>query len=79
LEVKAMSTTAGHFAHREGDGIVVDLFWDRRELDDEFRIEVVNEREGTRFVLRPRTGREAIDAFHHPFAAPGGAGRHATR
>jgi hypothetical protein len=61
-------TTVDHFAHRETNGVVVDLFWNRGCLD-EFRVEVVDEREGARFVLHPTTGREAIDAFYHPFAA----------
>jgi hypothetical protein len=65
-----MSTAANHFGHRESDGIVVDLFWDRRELEDEFRVEVVDRRNGARFVLHPTTGREAVQVFHHPFSAP---------
>lgn len=76
-----MATTASHFGHREGDGIIVDLFWDRGELEDEFRIEVVDEREGTHFVLHRATGREAIEAFHHPLAAApkqSGGDRHAN-
>jgi hypothetical protein len=60
--------TVDHFAHRETNGVVVDLFWNRGRLD-EFRVEVVDEREGARFVLHPTTGREAIEAFYHPFAA----------
>jgi hypothetical protein len=52
---------------------VVDLFWDHRDLHDEFRVEVKDRRDGTRFVLYPATGREAIQAFHHPFSsAPAG-------
>jgi hypothetical protein len=58
-----------HFGHREGDGVVVDLFWNRGCLEDEFRVEVVDERGGAQFVLYPTTGREAIQAFYHPFAA----------
>ena len=64
-----MPTTDTHFGHREGDGIVVDLFWDSGSLDDEFRVEVEDRREGARFVLYPTTGREAIQAFYHPFSA----------
>lgn len=60
---------ANHFGHRENDGIVVDLFWDREAFDDEFRVEVVDERGGAEFVLHPTTGTEAIQAFYHPFAA----------
>jgi hypothetical protein len=29
-------TAADQFGHRETDGIVVDLFWNRRNLKDEF-------------------------------------------
>lgn len=64
-----MFTEADHFGHREADGLVVDLFWNRRELEDEFRVEVDDRRGGVRFVLYPTTGREAIQAFYHPFAA----------
>lgn len=62
-------SSAEHFGHRESNGIVVDLFWNRGRLEDEFRVEVVDEREGAHFVLHPTTGTEAIQAFYHPFAA----------
>jgi hypothetical protein len=64
-----MLTAANHFGHRETDGIVVDLFWDRRNLEDEFRVEFNDRREGARLVLHPKTGRDAIQAFYHPFPA----------
>jgi hypothetical protein len=64
---------ASHFGHREGDGIVVDLFWDRGDLEHEFRVEVEDRREGVRVVLYPTTGREALRAFYHPFASVPGA------
>jgi hypothetical protein len=64
-----VSTIANHFGHRETDGIVVDLYWSRAELEDEFRVEVEDRREGSRFVLYPITGEEAIQAFYHPFPA----------
>ena len=60
---------ANHFGHRESDGIVVDLYWNRGELRDEFWVEVVDKRERARFVLYRTTGKEAIQAFHHPFSA----------
>jgi hypothetical protein len=69
--VEQVLTAANHFGHRETDGIIVDLFWDRGNLEDEFRIEVEDRREGARFALHPVTGREAIQAFYHPFAAEG--------
>jgi len=62
-------STADHFGHRESHGVVVDLYWNRGQLDDEFRVEVVDKEEGARFVLHPTTGREAVEAFYHPFAA----------
>ena len=64
-----MSTTDNHFGHRESGGVVVDLFWDRADAGDEFRVEVEDTRLGAGFVLHPLTGREAIEAFHHPYAA----------
>jgi hypothetical protein len=67
-----MTRRTDHFGHREDAGIAVDLFWGRRDLHDEFRVEVKDRRDGTRFVLYPATGREAIQAFHHPFSAPAG-------
>lgn len=61
-------TGSNHFAHREADDVVVDLFWDRNQLEDEFRVEVGDRCAGTRFVLHPLTGEEAMEAFY-PFAA----------
>jgi hypothetical protein len=60
-----------HFGHRESGAVVVDLFWDRRRLENEFRVEVADRRAGTRFVLHPVTGKAAIQAFYHPFATSG--------
>jgi DNA-binding PadR family transcriptional regulator len=57
-----------HFGHREAYGIVVDPFWNRDELEEEFRVEVEDRRDGARFVLSPTTGREALQAFYHPFS-----------
>ena len=74
-------STADHFAHRETDGVVVDVFWNRGLLDDEFRVEVVDEREGGRVVFYATTWSEAIDAYYDPVSvtraalegnAPGG-------
>ena len=63
-----MLTAADHFAHRETGGIVVDLFWNHQGSEDEFQVEVEDTREGIRFVLHPATGKDAIQAFHHPLA-----------
>jgi hypothetical protein len=63
-----MPTTDNHFGHREANGIVVDLFWDRGSAHDDFRVEVEVRRDGTRFVLYPITGSDAIQAFYHPFS-----------
>jgi hypothetical protein len=65
---------ASHFGHRETDGVVVDLFWERRDRE-EFRVEVEDSRAGACFVLHPTTGRDAIQAFYHPFATNAGPGR----
>jgi hypothetical protein len=64
-----MTSAANHFAHRESGGLVIDLFWDPGKLEDEFRVAVEDRWEGVRFVLHPATGREAIEAYHHPFSA----------
>jgi hypothetical protein len=60
---------ANHFGHRESGGLVIDLFWEHGDVEDEFRVEVEDRRIGVRLFLYPSTGREAIQAFHHPFAA----------
>jgi hypothetical protein len=60
-------TAADHFGHRETDDVVVDLFWSRG-VGDDFHVEVEDRRDGARFVLHPTTGREALQAFYHPFA-----------
>jgi hypothetical protein len=49
--VEEMICGTDRFGRREAAGIVVDLFWDRRDLHDEFRVEVKDRRDGTRFVL----------------------------
>jgi hypothetical protein len=68
-EEAQVTGAAHHFGHREAGGVVVDLFWDRGNLESEFRIEVEDRRNGARFVLYPQTGRDAIQAFRHPFGA----------
>jgi hypothetical protein len=70
---EGVPTAADHFGHRDGGGIVVDLFWNRGELKDEFRVEVEDVREGVRFILHATTGREALQAFYHPFSMVGRA------
>jgi hypothetical protein len=62
---------ANHFGHRESCGLVIDLFWEHGDVEDEFRVEVEDKRIGVRLLLYPSTGRDAIRAFHH---APGKAG-----
>jgi hypothetical protein len=62
-------TRANHFGHRESGGLVIDLFWDPGQPEDEFRVTVEDRREGALFVLHPATGREAIEAYYHPFSA----------
>lgn len=57
-------------AHRESDGISVRLWWS--SIDDEIFVHVTNERDGVDFVLNPPK-RDALFAFHHPYAAAGHA------
>jgi hypothetical protein len=68
-------TAANHFGHRETNDVVVDLFWSR-SVGDGFRVEVEDRREHVRFVLRPTTGKGAIQAFYHPFAVARGPLHH---
>jgi hypothetical protein len=63
---------ANHFGHRESGGLVIDLFWERGDVEDQFRVEVEDKGIGVRLFLYPSTGREAIRAFHHPFGAAHG-------
>jgi len=49
-------STADHFGHRESNGIVVDLFWNHGRLEDEFRVEVADEREGNSHRSSPCDG-----------------------
>ena len=53
-------------AHRAGDGIEVLLLWD----SDDTRLKVVvdDRRNGGSFELVADDGRQALDAFYHPFA-----------
>jgi hypothetical protein len=57
-----------HFAHRENDGLTVDLYWEHGPHHDAFRVEVVDSREQQRLTLHPATGKAALDAFYHPFS-----------
>lgn len=62
--------TRDHLMHsRKADGISVDLYWNPDDLENEFQVNVKDERTGSDFILYPLTGIEAIHAFHHPFAA----------
>jgi hypothetical protein len=61
-------------AHRAADGIEVLLIWDRS--DGRLRVVVDDLRDGSSFELLAGDGRQALDAFYHPFAyasARGGA------
>jgi hypothetical protein len=68
-ERHGLSGVTMHFAHREADGLTVDLYWTHGELEDAFRVDVVDRRSDTHFSLHPATGREAVDAYHHPYFA----------
>jgi hypothetical protein len=53
-------------AHRAGDGIEVLLLWDRG--DGRLKVVVDDLRSGGSFELVAGDGRQALDAFYHPFA-----------
>ena len=53
-------------AHRAGDGIEVLLLWDRG--DGRLSVVVDDHRNGGSFELVAGDGRQALDAFYHPFA-----------
>ena len=53
-------------AHRAADGIEVLLLWDSG--DGRLRVVVDDLRDGGSFELLAGDGREALDAFYHPFA-----------
>jgi hypothetical protein len=53
-------------AHRRGDGIDVLLLWDSSE--GRLAVVVDDLRNGGSFELVADDGRQALDAFYHPFA-----------
>ena len=53
-------------AHRAADGIEVLLLWDSG--DGRLRVVVDDLRDGGSFELLAADGRQALDAFYHPFA-----------
>jgi hypothetical protein len=58
-------TQPTELAHRTNDGIDVYLFWN--QPSSHVTIRVVNERTSDGFELEV-DGRDALDAFNHPFA-----------
>jgi hypothetical protein len=53
-------------AHRTSDGLDVLLVWNRG--DDQLKVVVDDLRTGSSFELVAGDGKQALDAFHHPFA-----------
>jgi hypothetical protein len=53
-------------AHRAGDGIEVLLLWNGG--DGQLRVVVDDHRGGSSFELVAGDGKQALDAFYHPFA-----------
>src|SRR5580765_5262051 len=53
-------------AQRADDGVEVRLLWNR--ADGRLTVAVEDSRTGESFVLVAESGKEALDAFHHPFA-----------
>jgi hypothetical protein len=54
---------------RDSDGISVDLYWNPKDPENEFRVEVTDHRTDADFTIYPQTGKEALHAFNHPFVA----------
>ena len=61
----ATITQRTELAHRTSDGIHVCLFWN--QLSSRVTVRVFDERTNDGFELEVE-GREALDAFNHPFA-----------
>jgi hypothetical protein len=61
----ATITQKTELAHRTSDGIHVYLFWN--QLSSRVTVRVFDERTNDGFELEV-DGREALDAFNHPFA-----------
>jgi len=57
---------AVELAAREADGLQIVLVW--RPRDDRLEVVVEDTREGLSFTLAASTGKEALEAYHHPFA-----------
>ena len=53
-------------AQRANDGVEIRLLWNR--ADGRLTISVDDSRTGESFDLAAESGKEALDAFHHPFA-----------
>jgi hypothetical protein len=53
-------------AHRTGDGLDVLLLWKRG--DEQLKVVVDDLRTGSSFELVAGDGKQALEAFHHPFA-----------
>jgi hypothetical protein len=53
-------------AHRRGDGIDVFLLWD--SCDGRLAVVVDDLRNARSFEVAADDGRQALDAFYHPFA-----------
>ena len=69
------STAHVELAARDGDGIFVQLLWDRST--NRVTVRVHDERSGDRFEL-PVSGDDALDVYRHPYvyaASRGAPGR----
>ena len=63
---KSQADMSTELAHRAGDGLDVLLLWDRS--DGRLKVVVEDLRNGASFELVLGDGREALDAYYHPFA-----------
>lgn len=63
-----MSALWQELTARDSDGINVSFQWRNYCNEDEFRVHVLDNRDGTDFILNPQNFNEARECFHHPFA-----------
>ena len=64
-ELAVTPSALKELAHREQDGLEVNLLWDPRTND--VCVDVIDQRDDS-FVRIPVEGRFALEAFHHPYA-----------
>jgi hypothetical protein len=60
------AATGNELARRAAAGLEISLLW--HERDDRLEVVVYDANTGVAFTLSAGNGKEALDAFYHPFA-----------